>query len=299
LSLVHPGQLSVSAGLASRLIAAQFPQWEQLPVRALAATGTVNAVFRVGDRLSARFPLQPDDPDTVRLQLEAEAAAASTLLGQTRFPTPEPVALGEPGEGYPLAWSMQTWIPGTVATDDDPGASAAFAEDLAEFILGVRAIDTHGRAFAGAGRGGDLQESDAWMQTCFARSEAALDVEPLRRLWSELRTLPRDARPDVMNHGDLIPGNVLVAAGRLAGVLDVGGLEPADPALDLVAAWHLLQDGPRRVLRTALACDDLDWAHGRAWAFQQAMGLVWYYATTNPTMSELGRRTLQRITAAR
>jgi aminoglycoside phosphotransferase (APT) family kinase protein len=101
-----------------------------------------------------------------------------------------------------------------------------------------------------------------------------------------------------MTHGDLIPGNVLVAHGRLVGVLDVGGLGPADPALDLVAAWHLLDAGPRRVLRADLRCDDLEWARGQAWAFEQAMGLVWYYADTNPAMSGLGRRTLSRILAS-
>jgi hypothetical protein len=34
-----------------------------------------------------------------------------------------------------------------------------------------------------------------------------------------------------------------------------------------------------------------------AWAFQQAMGLVWYYAASNPAVSRLGRRTLDRILA--
>ena len=62
-----------------------------------------------------------------------------------------------------------------------------------------------------------------------------------------------------MTHGDLIPGNVLVAEGRLAGILDAGGFGAADPALDLVAAWHLLDDGPREVLRAALGSDELDW----------------------------------------
>lgn len=39
-----------------------------------------------------------------------------------------------------------------------------------------------------------------------------------------------------MTHGDLMPGNLLVAEGRLAGVLDCGGLGAADRALDLVGA---------------------------------------------------------------
>jgi len=117
-------------------------------------------------------------------------------------------------------------------------------------------------------------------------------------MWARMRDLPRGQAADVMTHGDLIPGNVLVSSGRLAGVLDVGGLGPADPALDLVGAWHLLQNHTRQVVREDLGCDDLEWDRGKAWAFAQAMGLVWYYAESNPAMSRLGRRTLERIRSA-
>lgn len=296
---MHPGQLRVAESTAGHLVAQQFPQWRDLPVRAVASSGTVNALFRIGDELVARFPLLPvADPGAGRSRLEAEAAAARELLGRTRFLTPEPVAIGEPGLGYPQAWSVQTWVPGTPATDADPGGSVGFAHDLADFIRGVRAIDVAGRAFSGEGRGGDLRSHDGWMQTCFERSGDLLDVPRLEALWSALRELPRSPGDDVMNHGDLMPGNVLVAAGRLTGVIDVGGLGPADPALDLVAAWHLLEAEPRRVFRTDLRVDDLQWQRCMAWALQQAIGLVWYYQRSNPAMSEIGRRTLDRILAA-
>jgi aminoglycoside phosphotransferase (APT) family kinase protein len=235
--------------------------------------------------------------DQARRWLEAEAEAAAELAGRTRFPTPEPIALGEPGEGYPLPWSVQTWLPGTVATDADPGESVPFARDLAEFIAGVRSIPTRGRTFSGAGRGGDLHAHDEWVEMCFGRSEGLVDVPALRRIWAALRDLPRDGTGDVMNHSDLIPGNVLVSDGRLAGILDVGGLGPADPALDLVSAWHLLEAGPRQALRAALGSGDLEWERGKAWALQQAMGLVWYYVDSNPVMAAMGRRTLDRILA--
>ncbi len=293
---MHLNQLAVSAATVRRLVDEQFPQWGMLGVRAVASQGTVNSLFRIGEKFLARFPLRPGDVASTRHWLQAEAQAARELLGRTRFPTPEPVALGEPGAGYPLPWSVLTWLPGTVATDQDPGESIAFAHDLAEFIQGVRAIGTGGRTFSGKGRGGELRSHDRWMQTCFERSEQLLDVPRLRRAWAALRVLPRTAG-DVMTHGDLIPGNVLVSSGHLAGIIDVGGLGPADPALDLVAGWHLLEAGPRRVLREDLRCSDLEWERGKAWAFEQAMGLVWYYLQSNPAMSLLGRRTLQRIMA--
>ncbi|MGR6317612.1 aminoglycoside phosphotransferase family protein [Micromonospora soli] len=294
---MHEGQLTVAAETVRELVDAQFPEWRGLPVRRLAAQGTVNAIFRLGDRLTARFPLQPREVDAARRWLDSEAEAARELLGRTRFPTPEPVAVGAPGAGYPLPWSVQTWLPGVVATDQDPGDSFAFASDLAEFVADVRAIDPRGRTFEGGGRGGELHPHDGWLETCFQRSEALLDVPLLRRMWAVMRELPRGGSPDRMTHGDLIPGNVLVAEGRLAGVLDVGGLRAADPALDLVGAWHLLESGPRQALRQQLDCDDLDWERGRAWAFVQAMGVVWYYHRTNPAMSRMGRVTLARIVA--
>jgi aminoglycoside phosphotransferase (APT) family kinase protein len=294
---MHADELSISAAVVRDLIDAQFPRWRDLPLRRVASPGTVNAIFRLGDRLAARFPLQGADPAAVRRELADEAAAARELAAATRFPVPESVAIGEPGPGYPLSWSVQTWLPGRTGDEESPSNEPAFAADLAEFIAGVRAIDPRGRTFPGHGRGGDLRQHDAWIATCLRESEGLLDVRRLAELWAAFRELPR-AAPDVMSHGDLTPGNVLVAGGHLAGVIDVGLFRAADPALDLISAWNLLEAGPREVLRDALGCGDLDWERSKAWAFQQAMGLVWYYADTNPVMSRLGRTTLDRILAA-
>jgi aminoglycoside phosphotransferase (APT) family kinase protein len=296
---MHADQLTLSPATVRALVDTQFPRWRALAVRPVVSSGTVNAIFRIGDRLAARFPLQPGDVEAARRALRADAEAARELAGRSRFPTPEPVALGEPGPGYPMPWSVQTWIPGVVATDDDPGGSVAFAHDVAEFVGAVRGIDPRGRTFQGGGRGGDLRDHDDWMATCLRNSEPFLDVVPLRRLWAAMRDLPRDGTGDVMTHGDLMPGNLLVAGGRLAGVLDVGGVGPADPALDLTVAWNLLEAGPRRALREALGCGDLEWRRGQAWAFEQAMGAVWYYRESNPTMSRMARRTLERIAGER
>jgi aminoglycoside phosphotransferase (APT) family kinase protein len=116
-------------------------------------------------------------------------------------------------------------------------------------------------------------------------------------MWTWFRGLPASGELS-MSHKDLIPANLLVRDGHLVGVLDTGGFAAADPALDLVVAWHLFDAEPREVLRNHLASSTTEWARGAAWAFQQAMGLVWYYEASNPAMSDLGRSTLDRIFSA-
>lgn len=291
---MHDDQVDVTTEIVAALIQEQFPQWRGKVIQPVSSAGTVNAVFRIGNDLSARFPLRLADAGEALAVLEQEAGASAELAQVSRFPVPEPVALGMPGAGHPMPWSVQTWLPGTVASDVDPSGSDAFAEDLASFIASLRDSETRGRLFSGEGRGGVLAHHDVWIAKCLEESKGLLDVSRLGQAWSHFRELPRTGA-DVMSHGDLIPGNVLVAGDRLSGVLDTGGFGPADPALDLVGAWHLLQPGPREVLRRTLDCDDLEWERGKAWAFQQAIGVVWYYVETNPTLSGMGRRTLDRV----
>ncbi|OZE97249.1 aminoglycoside phosphotransferase [Rhodococcus sp. 15-1154-1] len=292
---MHPNQVTISISTVRALIDTQFSDWRDLALDQVHAGGTENAIFRIGTDLVARFRLEAHDVDTTRAEVLAELEVARELAGSTRFATPEPVALGEPGGDYPLPWSVQTWIDGDPATTGDLSQSEPFAEDLAEFIMQVRGIASGGRTYNGCGRGGDLASHDDWVRECISRSAGLMDVASLSQAWAQWRELPRGDSPDVMNHCDLMPGNVLVADGRLAGVLDVGGLAAADPALDLVGAWHLLDAGPREVLRRRLGVDDEQWRRGKAWAFEQAIGLVWYYLDSNPTMSRIGRTTLDRV----
>lgn len=60
----------------------------------------------------------------------------------------------------------------------------------------------------------------------------------------------------------------------------------------MVTAWHLFDAPGRTVILEALGADDLQWARGAAWAFEQAIGLVWCYAESSPAMAQLRRTTL-------
>jgi aminoglycoside phosphotransferase (APT) family kinase protein len=294
--MMHDDQLEVTEEVVVKLTVSQFPGWAQQPIRRIESGGTVNAIFRIGDEFAARFPLRPADPERLRHDLEDEARAIAEFARHSPFPAPVPVAIGSPGLGYAQPWSVQTWLPGTVASDEDSSGSTAFAYDLATLVTALREVDTDGRVFPGGGRGGDLRDQDAWVETCIRQSEGLLDVGALEQRWNYFRELPRTS-PDVMTHGDLTPLNVLVDGGRLVGILDTGGFGPADPALDVIAGWHLLDDHTRGVFRAVLQCDELEWERSKAWGFVQAIGAIWYYVDSNPAMYDMGRRTLGRIMA--
>jgi aminoglycoside phosphotransferase (APT) family kinase protein len=294
---MHAGQLDVTTDLVEGLIREQFPEWSGLAVRPVPSHGTVNALFRIGEELVARFPIMPGDVAATRKELEDEADAARRLRAISPYPTPEPIAIGEPGEGYPLPWAVYSWLDGTIAYDADVAGSTAFAEDLARFVLALRAAPTEGREFTGPWRGGVLTSQDEAVADGLERNRGMIDVDALARLWAELRTTPR-TEPDVWAHRDLMPGNLLVAGGRLAGVIDVGTLTVADPAIDLQAAWNLLDAQARSAFRAALGSDDDEWRRGMGWAFAQAVNCLWYYVETNPVMSRTAHHTLTALLTA-
>ncbi|PRB15182.1 phosphotransferase [Microbacterium sp. MYb62] len=293
---MHDAEITVDDALARVLIAESFPELEERELRRVSTTGTVNSIIRVGDDLVARFPFFPVTP----AELAAEAEAMTALAASCPFPAPLSYGIAAGGAAFPSAWSVQTWIPGRTAHFDEHSTSLSLAQDLAMLIRALRAVDPAGRVFDGRGRGGDLADHDEWVTECIERSRHLVDAPRVAGLWAQLRALP-PAGPVVMSHRDLTPFNLLVGDGdgvtRLTGVLDGGGFGPADRALDLVAAWHLFDAPARQVLRDGVGAGDVEWSRGAAWAFQQAIGLGWYYEESNPPMSMLGVSTVRRLLA--
>ncbi len=287
---MHAGQLTIDAAMAASLIAREFPALAGMPLTAVSGSGTVNAVFRVGADLAARFPLEATDAAA----LDAEARSLAEFADASPVAAPRPVGIGSGDDGYPSAWSLQTWVPGRVADPFVCAASVAFAEDVAALILALRRVPVAGRVFDGQGRGGELSDHDEWMAHCVSQSSGIVDTRRVAVLWHRLRGVPASGA-HVMSHRDLTPANLLVSDGRLTGVLDAGGFGPADRSLDLVVAWHLFDEPARTRLRDAVGASEAEWLPGAGWALQQAMGLVWYYAESNPVMAELGRSTVARL----
>lgn len=287
---MHEGELELTDETAGRMIARRFPALAGVPLRRVRTAGTVNTIFRIGEDLTARFPILPETESV----LHSEAAAMRELAAVCPVPTPRPYGIGAATGDYPSAWSVQTWLPGETAGPQSHSATESIALDVAEVICALRTADVRGRRFDGRGRGGDLRDHDDWVALCVDRSAHLLDAARVGRLWERWRVLPT-TRGHVMSHRDLTPPKLLVSGDRLTGVLDGGSFGPADPALDLVAAWHLFDAPRRRLVRDRVGADDVEWRRGAAWALQQAMGLAWYYEQSNPEMSALGLSTMRRL----
>jgi len=288
---MHADQVDVTEQVVAALVADQFPRWRGRPVRAITSHGTVNALFRLGDEVVLRFPLRPSRDPGLRAELIAEQENVRRIAAHVPVAVPEPLALGEPGEGYDGPWTAYRWIPGETGRIGDP---EAFARDLAGFVRALHGIDAGGRRWDGRGRGGPLHAQDDWVQESLAGSGHLTDTSRLGRIWARCRDIEMPA-DGVWIHTDLMPGNLLTRAGRLAAVIDLGPGLVGDPAVDLMPAWNMLPPAARETYRDALAVDDATWERGRGWALVQAIGALWYYVETNPVMAATARHTLDAI----
>ena len=87
----------IDADLVRRLVAAQFPEWAGLPVTPVAKAGWDNDTYRLGDALTVRLPRY----ERWVGQVEREQTWLPRLAPQLPLAVPEPVAQGQPAEGYP------------------------------------------------------------------------------------------------------------------------------------------------------------------------------------------------------
>ena len=53
---MHADEVDTDVSLVRRLLAAQFPQWADLPIEPVDSAGTDNAIYRLGDDMAVRLP---------------------------------------------------------------------------------------------------------------------------------------------------------------------------------------------------------------------------------------------------
>ncbi len=76
---MHDDELAIDVGLVRRLVAGQFPALRDLSVREVRSTGTVNAIYRLGDDLCVRLPRVAGWVDDLEAELTWLPRLASRL----------------------------------------------------------------------------------------------------------------------------------------------------------------------------------------------------------------------------
>jgi len=293
---MHDDQFDIDEHLVRTLVDSQFPEWAGFPLTHVDAPSTVNAIYRLGDDLSVRLPIRPGQT----AQFEKDRRWLPRLGPRLPLAIPEPLAAGQPTEGYPSEWAVYRWLPGEPATHASLDNPAEAADALAAFVLAIQAIDTTDGPTPGPAnysRGAPLAPRDASARTNLEALRGVIDVEAATAVWEDALAAPEWDVAPVWFHGDLMPGNVLVDGGRLSAVIDFGAAGVGDPACDTIAAWTFLPAEVRPRFRAALGVDDATWRRGRGWALWIALVGLPYYRDTNPGFAAVLQRTLDTVLA--
>lgn len=286
---MHTDELELDEALVRRLLGEQFPEWAGLPLRRVEPTGTVNAIFRLGDGLSVRLARRAGPTEADSKEHDWLPRLAPSLPVQV----PVPVARGAPTGYYPWFWDVHTWVEGeTVPVDEIDTIQAA--RDLAALVAALRRVSPQG---APPGRGIPLAERDEETRYWLARFDGDTSVTAE---WERALAAPPWDGPPVWHHGDLDARNWLVRDGRISGVIDWGSMGIGDPACDVMVAWKLHSRSARDAFREALPVDDATWERARGWAVSQAVAALAYYTTeSNPTLYREAERWLELVLSER
>lgn len=286
---MHADEVPIDAALVGQLVAVQFPHLAGLPIRPVQSTGTVNAIYRLGDDLCARLPRVA----AWAADLAREWRWLPVLAPHLPVRVPRPVAAGHADGAYPFPWAIFEWVDGEVYADELVDDEVQAATELAEFVRCLQRIDPVVGAPAAGRR--PLRELDAGTRESIEASRGVIDAGAALAAWRRAVEAPAWRGTPVWIHTDLLRPNLLVRDGRLHAVIDFGGVGLGDPAADVIAAWSVFGPAGRAAYRRVLDVDDETWGRARGFALHQAAAIIPYYATTNPGFVTLAKRTVEQV----
>ncbi|WMT40936.1 aminoglycoside phosphotransferase family protein [Paenibacillus sp. D2_2] len=261
--------IEINTEVVRQLINSQFPEWKDLDIVPVEKSGHDNRTYRLGSEMTVRLPSHERYASAV----EKELTWLPIFEPLLSLPIPAPIAQGEPTNEYPLPWSVNRWIEGDTVTHSNILDLNGFAEDLADFLKELQAIDASQGIPSGEQnfhRGGNLAVYDQDTRSVIDKLSGQFDQKLLTEIW-ELALATRYQSAPLWIHGDVAVGNLLVQNGRLCGVIDFGTMGVGDPSSDLVMAWNFFDDVSRNIFLSRMDFEQDTVNRARGWALWKAL----------------------------
>ena len=289
------GRAGIDAELVRRLIADQFPQWGDLPVRPVAVEGWDNRTYHLGDELTVRLPTA----EGYAASIDKEHQWLPVLAPQLPVAIPESIVVGQPSPDYPFRWSVRRWLDGETADPAKLSDAVGFARSIAAFVQALHSVDATGGPVAGPHcfhRGGPPAYYDDETRLALKRLDGRVDTERAEQVWDAALTTTWAEEP-VWFHGDIASGNLLVRDGELTAVIDFGTSGVGDPACDLVIAWTFFSGESREAFRSAVGLDAGTWERARGWAIWKALIVLADVIDADPEQEAINRQVIDAVIA--
>lgn len=280
--------VEISKKLVTHLIKEQFPQWSKLEIKPVKHGGHDNRTFHLGNKMAIRLPSGPD----YVAQVEKEARWLPFLAKHLSMPITTPIAIGKPSKDYPFVWSINNYIDGKTANNNNISDKCRFAKELASFLKELQSIDTTGAPIAGKHnfyRGANPKVYSGEVYHALEIHKNDIPADKLRILWEMAISSNWNQEP-VWIHGDIALGNLLIKDGHLSAVIDFGIMGIGDPACDYAMAWTFFDKESRKYFLKDRDKDTINRA--RAWALWKALIT---YNDSNEEIAQNASHTLNEI----
>lgn len=174
---MHEAEIHIDTALVRRLLADQFPYLSEKMITVVRSTGTVNAIFRLGNDLYVRLPRLEEWAESI----DHEWTWLPKLTPHISVNIPKPIVRGNPTDWYPCPWAIYHWLEGSPYQEDLISDERQAAYDLVNFILELRSVN-----MLGAPRGGrkPLMELDKETRSAIESSHGVIDTDKVSVAWA-------------------------------------------------------------------------------------------------------------------
>jgi aminoglycoside phosphotransferase (APT) family kinase protein len=272
----HP-DVVVDASLAAELIGEQFPSLAPILARVL-AKGWDNTAMLVNDAFVFRFPRR-----TMAVPLlSTEIQLLPWLAPQLPVGIPVPTYIGQASERYQWPFAGYRYIGGKTLdrASVDVADRGTLTVPLARFLSALHAIPTEHAVSHGAVPDtlGRLDSARRWPVTKQRLEGLGQVLSQGERTQIECELLnPGHAEPtsDVLVHGDLHAGQIIVNGNELTGVIDWGDVHIGNRAVDFAGVQAILPSSVHgQFLRAYGSVDESIWTTARPRAIWHTVALL-------------------------